>query len=73
MLFSVVEIKAYRNSSFQVLMYTELPVITNKDCKRWYLDIGTDLTDFTSSQVSIDNFHLSSRVEIGRQRKCLVH
>ena len=34
-------------------MYAALPIISNTDCKQWYLDVGNWETDFKASQVSI--------------------
>ena len=37
-------------------MYAALPIISNTDCKQWYLDVGNWETDFKASQVSIIKF-----------------
>jgi len=40
----------------KVLMFAALPIISNTDCKQWYLDLGNWETDFKASQVSIIKF-----------------
>lgn len=37
-------------------MFAALPIISNTDCKQWYLDVGNWETDFKASQVSIIKF-----------------
>ena len=33
-------------------MFTDLPILSNKDCKQWYQDLNTPFSEFTSTQVS---------------------
>ena len=45
-------------------MYAALPIISNTDCKQWYLDVGNWETDFKASQVSIIKFSRLQAVNI---------
>jgi len=50
------------------LKYVDLPILTNKDCKQWYLDLKTEMTTLTSYE--IQRTHLCTGVVEGGRDGC---
>merc|ERR1719323_118151 len=52
----------------KMLMFASLPIISNEKCKKWYLDLNTPSTIYTSS--SIKDTHMCTGVPEGGRDGC---